>query len=99
MQQTYPTQQRTPKSPHVNLHKLPPSYTSIIIKDLVRIQQYRLDHLGLEARIGQIRVGAHEGRPEDDGQVLRRHAVDARLVHNTEEVQREGAEGGVVGVW
>lgn len=72
--------------------------SSVIIKDLVCVLQYRLHHLGLEPRISQVRIGAHERRPKDDGQVLRAHAVDARVLDDTVEVQCQRPQGCVVGV-
>lgn len=74
----------------------------IIIKDLIRIQQNRLHHAGLEPRVADIRprrgAGAHERRAKYDGEVLRAHAVGAGIVHDAVQVQRQGAQRGVVGV-
>jgi hypothetical protein len=67
---------------------------------LIRIQQNRLHDAGLEPRVTDIRPrgGAHERGAKDDGEVLRAHAVGAGIVHDAVQVQRQGAQGGVVGV-
>lgn len=72
----------------------------ILIKDLVRVLQNRVNNLDLPPGIGNggSRIGAHEGRPEDDGQVVGVHAVRVRVVHDAVEVEGEGAECGVVGI-
>jgi hypothetical protein len=64
----------TPSFLHMIIHITPLSSPyddgtahSIIIKDLIRILQYRLDNLALEPGVGQIRVSPHERRPEHDG--------------------------------
>lgn len=72
---------------------------SVIIKYLVRILQYCLDNLGLEPGIGEVRIRAHERRAEDNGQVLRAHAVDARVLNDAVQMQRQRAQRRVVGVW
>lgn len=46
----------------------------------------------------RVRVRAHQSRPKDDGKVVRVHARDRRVVHDAVEVEREGAERGVVRV-
>lgn len=72
----------------------------ILIEDLVRILQDGIDDADLPASIGDIaaRSGAHEGRPEDDGEVLGVHAVDGGVLGDAVQVQGQGAQGGVVGV-
>lgn len=97
-----PTLPKKPSTP-----EFPPSFPSppalsptliIVIKNLIRIQQNRLHHAGLEPRVADIRPRAHERRAKDDGEVLRAHAVGASIVHDAVQVQRQGAEGRVVGV-
>lgn len=83
---------------------LPPPHTPLtllIIKDTIRILQYRINDLNLPPRVLDAhprRAGPHERRPEDDGQVVRVHPVGVRVVHDAVEVQRQGAERRVVGV-
>lgn len=72
----------------------------VLVEDLVRVLQDGVDNLDLPPGVldGPPRVGAHEGGAEDDGEVVRVHAVDVRGLDDAVEVQAEGAEGGVVGV-
>lgn len=73
----------------------------LIIKNTIRILQYRIDNLNLPPRVldpHPRRPGPHERGAEDDGQVVRVHPVGVRVVHDAVEVQRQGAERRVVGV-
>lgn len=72
----------------------------VLVKDLQRVLQDRVDRLDLPACVGDggAWVCSHECRAEDDGQVMRVHAVVVTVVHDTPEVKGEGAESGVVGV-
>jgi uncharacterized protein (UPF0147 family) len=72
----------------------------VFIKNLVRILQNRIHDANLPRSIRNIasRGRAHERRPEDDGQVLRAHAVDGAVIHDPMQMQRERAQGGIVGV-
>jgi hypothetical protein len=62
----------------------------VVVEDLVRVLQDRVDDLDLPAGVGDggRRVRAHQRRPEDDGQVVRVHAVRVRVVHDAVQVQR-----------
>lgn len=73
---------------------------SVIVENLVCVLQNGIDDLDLPAcvRNGSAGVSAHEGRSEDDCQVVRVHAIDMRVIHNTVEMESEGAKSGVVGV-
>lgn len=72
----------------------------IIIKDLIRVLQNGINHSHLPSSVGNIRArsGAHEGRAENDGQVLRAHPIGARVLHDAMQVQRQGAKCCVVGI-
>lgn len=72
----------------------------VLVKDLQRVLQDRVDRLDLPACVGDggAWVSSHECGAEDNGQVVRVHAVVVAVVHDTPEVKGEGAEGGVVGV-
>ena len=74
---------------------------SIIVKDLVRVLKNGVDHPDLPASIGNVTAaaGPHEGRAEDDGEVLATHPVDTRVLDHTVEVECESTERSVVGVW
>lgn len=73
---------------------------SILIENLVRVYQDCVNDLDLPAGIcnGGAGIGAHEGGAENDGQVVRVHAVNVRVVDDAVQVEHEGAEGGIVGV-
>jgi len=77
-----------------------PNSVSVFVEDLVRILQDRIHDANLPGSIRDIaaRGCAHERRPKDDGQVLRAHAVDGAILHDSVQVQSECAQGGVVGV-
>ena len=64
---------------------------SIIVKDLVGVLKNGVDHPDLPASIGDVTAaaGPHEGRAEDDGEVLGAHPVDTRVLDHTVEVERE----------
>lgn len=75
--------------------------TLLIIKDTIRILQYRINNLNLPPRVLYAHPGCprpHERRAKDDGQVVRVHPIGVRVVHDAVEVQRQGAERRVVGV-
>lgn len=54
--------------------------SSILIKDLVSVLQNSINNLNLPSGIldRSLRVSTHERGTEDDGQVVRVHAVDVR---------------------
>lgn len=62
--------------------------------------QNGIDDFNLPSCVGhrRARVAAHERRAKDDGQVMRVHAVNVRVVHHAVQVQRDGAQRRVVGV-
>lgn len=61
---------------------------SIIVEDLVGVLQNSIDNSDLPASVGNARARgvAHEGRPEDDCQILRAHARGFRVLHHAEQV-------------
>lgn len=74
--------------------------SSVIVKDLIRVLQDRIHHLALEPCVADVAVGAtsHERGAEHDGQVLACHPVCCRVLHNSEEVERDSTKRCVVGV-
>ena len=72
------------------------STSSIVVKDLVGVEENRLNNLDLQPRVGNVLVGAHERGPKDDGQVVGVHASVHLVLRDTPQVKREGAEGSVV---
>lgn len=73
---------------------------SIVIEYLIRVLQDGIDDPDLPARIADARAwgGSHQRRPEYDGQILRAHPSDVRVVYHTVQMQGEGSESGIVGV-
>lgn len=60
-------------------------FTSIFIKYLVRILQDRVNDLDLPAGVGNGSrwIRAHQRWAKDDGQIVRIHSVDMRIVHDS----------------
>lgn len=84
--------------------KPPPSVSLksiIIVKYLIRVLQYRIhdSHLPPSIRDVRPRRRAHEGGPKHNGQVLRAHAVCRRVLDDAMQVQGQGAQSGIVGIW
>lgn len=72
----------------------------IFIENLVSVLKNGVDDPDLPAGVGNgsARISAHERGAEDDGKVVRVHAVNMRLVHDAVEVEGQRTQGGVVGV-
>lgn len=86
---------------HVPLPHQHSSFRSVIlVKDLIRILQNSIHHPNLPPGIRDIRPGggAHERGAKHDSQVLRAHPVGRRVVYDAVQVERQGAQRGVVWV-
>lgn len=72
----------------------------VLIKDLVGVLKDGVNNLDLPACIGDGcgSVTAHEGRTENDSQVVRVHAVGVCIVHDSVEMERDGTQSGIVGI-
>ena len=77
----------------------------IIIKDLKSINEDRLHHLRLPPSIPNITTATapgssptHKRRSPHDSQILARHAIHAAVLRHPIQMQRQDAEGRVVGV-
>lgn len=67
------------------------SLNLILIKDLVGILQYRINNSDLPSCVLDICswCRAHERWPKDNGQILRVHAIDGRVLDDAVQVERQ----------
>lgn len=67
----------------------------VIIKDLVRVLQNGINNLCLQAQVSKS-ISTKQRGTQDDGQVVRVHAVEALILNDAVHVQSQRPESGVV---
>lgn len=73
---------------------------SVVVEDLVRVLQDRVNHTHLPAGVRDVSLGAgtHQRWAEHNSQILAVHPAGSRVLHHAVEMQRQSTQSSIVGI-